>query len=370
MSRRKVIQYTSTSADVLDIPGGHGTHTSGTAVGHNSDIFSDSGQNSGVAPDAKIAFMDIASGEGGMAVPSTNDLLFPGYNIGARVFSFSWGSRFASSDQYYIGHDIDEFLFNHQDAVIFFAAGNFGETADPMTCSMEATGKNVVAVGASESESPGDSTNKGNVAYFSSHGPTYDGRIKPDIVAPGLSTMSAAAGVDATAQSCEVVSKQGTSMACPGAAGAALLVQQYFRSQSFWATMCRTEYKDCHDAFSPSGVLIKAVMLHSGQAQSRYEDDSTLSKDLKSPPDSYQGYGRITLATVLPLPGVNTFDLFVADQVTISSSSTMFVEIIVQDSSTPFKVTLSWYDPPQMGRPARALLHNLDLIVEGPSGQR
>ncbi|CAN0479172.1 unnamed protein product, partial [Ectocarpus sp. 8 AP-2014] len=47
-----------------------------------------------------------------------------------------------------------------------------------------AQGKNVVAVGSSES---GGVTGKDmdTVSYFSSKGPTIDGRIKPDVVAPG-----------------------------------------------------------------------------------------------------------------------------------------------------------------------------------------
>jgi len=59
--------------------------------------------------------------------------------------------------------------------IIFFAAGNFGETADPMTCTEEGTIKNVVSVGASESTL--GSTDIRYIAYFSSHGPTYDGRL-------------------------------------------------------------------------------------------------------------------------------------------------------------------------------------------------
>jgi hypothetical protein len=43
------------------------------------------------------------------------------------------------------------------------------------------------------------------VAYFSSQGPTADGRIKPDIVAPGYRLLSAWAGM-----SCSTTSMLGT----------------------------------------------------------------------------------------------------------------------------------------------------------------
>jgi len=65
------------------------------------------------------------------------------------------------------------------------------------------------------------------VASFSSSGPTSDGRIKPDLVAPGYTTISSkSAGYSAT-PSCSVFADQGTSMATPAAAGSALLVQPY-----------------------------------------------------------------------------------------------------------------------------------------------
>ena len=67
-------------------------------------------------------------------------------------------------------------------------------------------------------------TNKfDNMASFSSSGPTYDGRIKPDLVAPGDSIYSADVLTDAEAASndtCQKVDKDGSSMATPIAAGA------------------------------------------------------------------------------------------------------------------------------------------------------
>ena len=64
------------------------------------------------------------------------------------------------------------------------------------------------------------------VSYFSSKGPTGDGRLKPDIVAPGERVISAAAGklreqaqlADPKAQ---YIENSGTSMAAPHVSGAA-----------------------------------------------------------------------------------------------------------------------------------------------------
>ena len=67
------------------------------------------------------------------------------------------------------------------------------------------------------------------VSYFSSKGPTGDGRAKPDIVAPGEKIISCAAGAtkqkvliqagQATADGCDYVEDSGTSMAAPHVSG-------------------------------------------------------------------------------------------------------------------------------------------------------
>ena len=61
------------------------------------------------------------------------------------------------------------------------------------------------------------------VSYFSSKGPTGDGRLKPDLVAPGEKILSCATGqmlVDkAQGKQCEYVEDSGTSMAAPHVSG-------------------------------------------------------------------------------------------------------------------------------------------------------
>jgi serine protease AprX len=61
------------------------------------------------------------------------------------------------------------------------------------------------------------------VSYFSSKGPTGDGRMKPDLVAPGEKILSAATGkllMDrAEGKPCEYVEDSGTSMAAPHVSG-------------------------------------------------------------------------------------------------------------------------------------------------------
>ena len=162
------------------------------------------------------------------------------------------------------------------------------------------------------------------MASFSSIGPTMDGRIKPDVVAPGDYVLSAFAGSPQVLddrlyreklnahrdgdgegdlydgkddENCAVHQMSGTSMATAVLAGVAVLVRQFFMDASHWASLCDTRYDSCTrgKGVEPSGVLLKAVLLHSGEPIKQYSDsilDPTAyirSFTLESPPDVYQG---------------------------------------------------------------------------------
>ena len=64
-----------------------------------------------------------------------------------------------------------------------------------------------------------------NLAPFSSIGPTSDGRIKPDVVAPGVTV---SAGKSSKPDECTQSVLHGTSMATPLVGGGAAIVRQYF----------------------------------------------------------------------------------------------------------------------------------------------
>ena len=109
-----------------------------------------------------------------------------------------------------------------------FAAGNEGDMGY-FSVHNPGLAKNALTVGAAENPHPVDATfDQDYLAYFSSIGPTFDYRIKPDVVAPGYYIYSAQSTADATSQSCSVIRKAGTSMATPGVAGNAALVREYF----------------------------------------------------------------------------------------------------------------------------------------------
>lgn len=81
-----------------------------------------------------------------------------------------------------------------------------------------------------EAESPTEKHE--NMASFSSMGPTLDGRIKPDIVAPGDSITSSSSDNMLSTQQCTFTVLSGTSTAAPSVAAGALLVRARRRSRA------------------------------------------------------------------------------------------------------------------------------------------
>lgn len=97
---------------------------------------------------------------------------------------------------------------------VFNSAGNNGLDANHNTLAAPADGDSVISIGSITAE--------GNRSGFSSVGPTFDGRIKPDVMAVGSSVYAAAPGGRTN-----YTITSGTSLACPIAAGiAALLLQK------------------------------------------------------------------------------------------------------------------------------------------------
>ncbi len=89
--------------------------------------------------------------------------------------------------------------------VVVNAIGNYGQKGDTSLIA-PADGDSVIAVGAVD--------RYGYIADFSSHGPTADGRIKPDLVAQGLGVVSVARASDEG-----YATYNGTSFAAPLLAG-------------------------------------------------------------------------------------------------------------------------------------------------------
>ncbi|MCE1165713.1 MAG: S8 family serine peptidase [Bacteroidetes bacterium] len=98
----------------------------------------------------------------------------------------------------------------HLGVVVCNATGNYNQT-DPPSLGSASDGDSVIGVGAVNTN--------GKIASFSSNGPTSDGRIKPDVVAPGVSVYVARMG-----SGNKYEYSNGTSFATPITAGVCALI--------------------------------------------------------------------------------------------------------------------------------------------------
>lgn len=175
-----------------------------------------------------------------------------------------------------------------------------------------------------------------------------------------------------TAQ-CAAKPLQGTSMACPTAAGAAALVRQYFMEGYY-----PLGEQNVSAGFNPSGALLKAMLIHSGTMISKIVYGVGDTEPLVDYPSIYQGYGRVTLKNVLNFAESegNSVSLLVrgaafADseyyvQLENSGDSDLYFFSTDPDEDHPLRITLAYTDVPHetpLPGSSGALVHVLSLSV-------
>ena len=296
--------------------------------------YGDYKRYAGVTPDSKISFFDIgnkdSTANSDLVFPSdiNTDIFVPLYESGAFVLTNSWGTT--SNNYDLLAVRTDQFMKDQPDALVLFSAGNSGDFGGN-TVGSPATCKNCLSVGASLNDHQswlayeGDQSSvygKDAVASFSSQGPTVDGRLKPDVLAAGWWVTSALGDFNSSKAFCDITVLKGTSMSCPLAAGTALQVRQYFTNGYYPSGSAAFA-----DEFTPSGALLKAMLVHSGKPM-RYivdNDDTSQVTDISSAsyPDNVQGYGRIQLDRVLNFgtSSTNPISLFVLGGATIADDN-------------------------------------------------
>jgi subtilisin family serine protease len=391
-------------------PHGHGTHVTGSVLGNGTMSGSDpaarfyTGSFAGTAPEARLVFQSIGDASGQLpGIPlELGDLFDQAYGAGARVHTNSWGSTQFFGEYSYQSSMVDDYLWRHPEMTILFAAGNdgvdrnFDGVIDARSITPPATAKNCIAVGATESyrppnsgwggyanytwgdawpyEFPADpiasdyiSDNPRGMAAFSSRGPCVDGRIKPDVAAPGTNIISCwsrgpRGGHSGVSTGWGIyddwyIYDGGTSMATPLTAGTAALVREY--------------YEVTRQHPRPTGALVKATLIDGALDLTPGQYGTGPQQEIRPRPDRSQGWGQPSIGrTLFPgrlRPGAR---LMFHDYGMITDTGMADTHrVTVTGTAAPLTITLVWTDAPGTPYAFSALVNDLDLVVTAPGGQ-
>lgn len=365
--------YALGRANKSNDPHGHGTHVAGSVLGDgNSTTLGHTVR--GTAPAARLILQSVLDNGGGLGgLPSDlNDLFRTPYdNDDIRIHTNSWGSIVGDGSYNSNSREVDEFVSEHPDCVICFSAGNEGVDGnangviDPRSITPPGTAKNCITIGATENERPNFilnynqafefpadpiasdrmANNPDGIVAFSSRGPTADGRIKPDVVAPGSYILSARSR-DTSSRGWGLTDDNlyffdgGTSMATPLVAGCVALIREYLARE--------------HDLASPSAALVKAMLINGAQdITGQY-----VPSEAGGIPNNSEGFGRVDMAATL------SDSVQFRDEGTALDTGEEEVTTFTGGGGARLKVTLVWTD-----RPGPNLQNDLDLIVRTADGQ-
>ena len=173
---RKVLSIRNVSGTIA---GAHATFVAGCAAG---DDFNNSGTHDrrGGAWAAKL----VSGNYNDLDSSSMLAELVAAADTNARIHTNSWHDNTAGPGNPAIYNqtaaEVDTFTWNNEDNLVLGSAGNRGEEQGP-----PGTAKNAICVAASRANP--NEMNFGD----GSNGPTADGRLKPDLMAPGCNIQSA-----------------------------------------------------------------------------------------------------------------------------------------------------------------------------------
>lgn len=373
--------------------GYHGTATTSVAVGRSYNATGGGAlpgvpartSGDGVAPDASVVFSDIGHANG--SLPGLVNYFYitrQQYDTGVRVSNNSYGyGPHVSYDEF--EYQIDGSAWYLRDFLPVFSAGNSGASG------LGNTAKNCLTVAAHDSPTDGGSVE--NVFSFSSRGTTLDGRLKPDIAAPGVvvaatensgiafgtgqtSRTALDAGINPSApnneESLTASPIFGTSFSAPVVSGGAILARQYFTDGYYG------DGASGGAGWTPSNALLKAVFTNSGQNMIGTNTGGPL-------PNRSQGWGRAALDDTLYFPGDTRRLVVLADILNgalaasparhakyraIRTGEAQTYKISVTNPSEPLRVTLAFSDVPGVYSTNYPAVNDLDLEVVAPDGTK
>jgi hypothetical protein len=364
LARKVIAYYVEPDASAYDRSALHGTSVAGCVLGDNyasRSTATDPGRDrgDGNAPNARLVMLDGADGHYMTGtVGDLTPIFLQAYRAGARIENHSFGNpdvmRYGP-----MAADVDRFAWRHEDMLFIQSAGNSGRQPGDGTVIDPATAKNGLAVGATNHGGAGAR----DLASFSSRGPTLDGRLKPDLVAPGMGVVTAAGDGDPGSDRCITGNGWGTSFSAPTVAGWAALVRQYLRD-GFLPSGSR----DPVDATLPSSALLRAMLIASSRDIEGF--DPLALGPVDPPPSFNQGWGRPLLDDVLYFAGDarRTLALDLANRRGLAAGAIATFDLDLAPSAEPLEVVLAWTDPPAVPFAPRTLVNDLDLAVYAPSG--
>ncbi len=195
-----------------------------------------------------------------------------------------------------------------------------------------ACAKNQIAVGALNSDND-------SMTYFSSWGPTDDGRMKPDISGPGCQS-GGDSGVTSCSSSGGYTTMCGTSMASPTVTGCLALLLEDFRAQ----------FPAQND---PRNSTLKILLAHN-------------AIDLgNTGPDYQYGYGSIRIVDTIDFMRGGEFE-----ENSVSQGGTVTYQVVVPGGTSELKITMAWDDVAGTPNVNPNLVNDLDLVVMSPSSVR
>ncbi len=357
----------------------HATHVAGTMIGDDTG----GAQYEGMAPAATLHAYDF---EG---APLESD---PAYKLQEAVTAHdavtnnnSWGRGIGAgvNEEYFGAYTQESYVWDgviyDNDVVVCFSSANdrndaglggppdewdhdgteypgIGIVNPYLDCATDhASAKNVITVGALNEV--GDT-----ISNFSSTGPTNDGRIKPDVVAVGVSVESSVDdGVD------QYDSMDGTSMASPTTTGITALLIEYHKNELGGV---------------PSAALVKGLLVETAV------DLGTATGPGFVGPDPIYGYGRVDAQAAVDLMAAQAVDgHYQIHEGAVSNGGSEDFYVLVSAAGTDLKITLCWLDP--QGNPVDpstdgtpgdgdvndglddpVLINDLDVVLTAPDGTK
>lgn len=364
-----------------DDPDGHGTHVCGCVVGGGTPA--DSSESIAPAPLAQLIVQSVFKTKQnpfGFLPLSMTEVLEDAFKAGARIHSMSFVQARSTNAYAQFAQEIDAFVHEHPDFCVITAVGNEGwfthrGLPDGGTLRSPSMAKNAIAVGGSHSNRGGihsrpyrdffprkmhrsigdailnlkwaDDSNR--VAPFSGRGPTADGRVKPDVVAPATAILAARSrranvrSVWGKVPDRDFVLLGGTSTAAPLVAGCVALVREYSRRRL--------------GILRPTAAFLKALVIGGTTRIDGLPEGA--------PPDMHQGWGRVdSLVSLCPAAawGIAEAAVVGTDEPPLAEGEERVFRMSVLRESAPFRATLVWTDPP-----GPRLFSDLDLVVHLPN---